>query len=152
MLAGGETSRQQGKGKGVRAVFAHPQHKAEYDVGLLRKQAGQWLKQLRLARGLSQRALAKQIEVEYYTFISALEAGRGRIPPNRYRIWAEALGMDVKDFVRELMRFYDPLTHEILFSDDAAANQASSAGISPAADDATQSAKDAAPDPAPRRS
>jgi hypothetical protein len=39
------------------------------------------------------------------------------VPPDRYRLWADALGVDAKDFVKSLMRFYDPLTFEILFGD-----------------------------------
>jgi hypothetical protein len=44
-----------------------------------------------------------------------LETGRGRVPPDRYRTWAAALGVDAAAFVRELLRFYDPVTFEILF-------------------------------------
>jgi transcriptional regulator with XRE-family HTH domain len=79
--------------------------------------AGSWLKRLREARGLSQRDLAKLVGAEYYTFISQLETGRGRIPPDRYCDWAEALGVSPKEFVRTLMRFYDPVTYAILFDD-----------------------------------
>jgi len=35
----------------------------------LRRDAGQWLKQLRETQGLSQRDLAEKVDVEYYTFI-----------------------------------------------------------------------------------
>jgi transcriptional regulator with XRE-family HTH domain len=70
---------------------------------------------LREKAGLSQRQLAARLDIEYYTFISQLENGRGRIPPDRYEDWAEALKVDVKDFTRELMRYYDPVTFRILF-------------------------------------
>jgi hypothetical protein len=53
--------------------------------------------------------------LDYYTFISQLEVGRGRIPPDRYEIWAEALGMNPSAFVKNLMRYYDPETYRILF-------------------------------------
>ncbi len=82
----------------------------------LRREGGRYLKELREARGLSQRQLAQLVGVEYYTFISQLETGRGRIPPDRYRAWADALGISAKDLVRNVMRFYDPLTYEILFN------------------------------------
>ena len=52
---------------------------------------------------------------EYYTFISQLETGRGRIPPDRYLAWAHALGVDKREFVRTLMSYYDPVTYSILF-------------------------------------
>jgi len=83
----------------------------------LRHAAGLWLKQLRKKQGLSQRALADKLDLNYYTFISQLENGRGKIPSNRYRSWAEALGVDVRVFVKKLMTFYDPATYRILFED-----------------------------------
>ncbi len=106
-------------------MYSHPQQRADHDVQKLRKDAGKWLKSLREKQGLSQRQLAEKVAIDYYTFISQLEAGRGRIPPNRYVQWAEALGLTPADFVRELMRYYDPVTHAILFGtaddDDGAA-------------------------------
>ena len=66
-----------------------------------------------------QRQLADRVGAEYYTFISQLETGRGRIPPDRYQAWAEALSLPPRDFVREILRFYDPITHAILFSENA---------------------------------
>jgi hypothetical protein len=48
-----------------------------------------------------------------HTFISQLETGRGRIPPDRYLIWAEALKIPPKEFVQHVLRFYDPVTYGI---------------------------------------
>jgi transcriptional regulator with XRE-family HTH domain len=81
----------------------------------LRREAGFWLRQLREAQGLSQRKLAEQVGAEYYTLIAQLEGGRGRISPDHYLQWAKALGVEPKLFVRTLLRFYDPVTHAILF-------------------------------------
>src|SRR5262245_64523107 len=81
----------------------------------LRNQAGIWLRKLRKSRGLSQQKLAALVGAEYYTFISQLETGRGRIPPDRYLIWARALEVDKREFVRTLMSYYDPVTYSILF-------------------------------------
>ena len=53
---------------------------------------GVWLKDLREQADLSQRELADKLSLDYYTFISQLENGRGRIPVHRYAEWAEALG------------------------------------------------------------
>lgn len=86
----------------------------------LRREGGRYLKELREGRGLSQRQLAQLVGAEYYTFISQLETGRGRIPPDRYLAWADALGIPAKDLVRNVMRFYDPLTYEILFDAEPA--------------------------------
>lgn len=80
---------------------------------------GQWLRTLREAEGLSQRELADRLNLDYYTFISQLENGRGKIPTHRYAEWAVALGQQPKSFVRELLRHYEPMTYQILFEDDA---------------------------------
>jgi transcriptional regulator with XRE-family HTH domain len=98
-------------------MYGNPQKRTSADVQDLRREGGRWLKDLREQAGLSQRELAAKVGAEYYTFISQLETGRGRIPPDRYLQWAGALGIDAKEFVRELMRYYDPLTHGILFGD-----------------------------------
>jgi len=86
-------------------------------MAALRKEGGAYLRQLRERRGLSQRELAKLIGVQYYTFISQLETGRGRIPPDSYRVWARALKVNCRTFVRSLLGFYDPITYEILFGE-----------------------------------
>ncbi len=92
---------------------------AEPESLTLRRQAGRWLKSKREERGLSQRQLADRLGLDYYTFISQLETGRGRIPPERYVDWAHALGMEPRQLVRTLMRYYDPITFELLFPEDA---------------------------------
>lgn len=98
-------------------MYSNPQKLSQSGVLELRQQAGRWLKELRESRGLSQRGLAAQVGAEYYTFISQLEAGRGRIPPDRYKAWAEALGVEPKTFVQTLLRYYDPVTYAIVFED-----------------------------------
>ncbi len=92
------------------------------ETGELRQAAGLWLKELREAAGLSQRELARILELEYYTFISQLENGRGRIPPHRYRDFARAMNVDEKAFVKKLLMFYDPVSYEILFNVGARAS------------------------------
>jgi transcriptional regulator with XRE-family HTH domain len=96
-------------------VISNPQKLADEDVAELRREAGQWLKRLREAKGVSQRDLAETVGIEYYTFISQVESGRGRIPPDRFRDWAKALGVPAREFVTKLMRYYDPVTYRILF-------------------------------------
>lgn len=99
-------------------MYVHNQKAAEADVQRLRREGGKWLRDLRTKRGLSQRQMAQEVGAEYYTFISQLENGRGRIPPDRYRAWAKSLGVPAPTFVYNLMRFYDPVTFEILFDKD----------------------------------
>jgi transcriptional regulator with XRE-family HTH domain len=96
-------------------MYSNPQKLADEDVAELRREAGQWLKRLREAKGVSQRDLAETVGIEYYTFISQVESGRGRIPPDRFRDWAKALGVPAREFVTKLMRYYDPVTYRILF-------------------------------------
>jgi transcriptional regulator with XRE-family HTH domain len=81
---------------------------------------GQWLKALRETEGLSQRDLADRLSLDYYTFISQLENGRGKIPAHRYAEWAVALGEEPKSFVKNLLRHYEPLTYQILFEAEEA--------------------------------
>jgi transcriptional regulator with XRE-family HTH domain len=100
-------------------MYGNPQRLNHADILDLRREGGRWLKQQRERLGLSQRQLAERVGAEYYTFISQLETGRGRIPPDRYDDWARALEMDSRDFVREVLRYYDPITHSILFEQNA---------------------------------
>ncbi len=83
----------------------------------LRKEGGAWLRSKREAAGLSQRELAARVDVGFYTFVSQIEAGRGRIPAERYSVWADALDMNPREFVRNIMAYYEPGTHQILFGD-----------------------------------
>lgn len=116
-------------------MYTHARHLDDPEVRELRRMGGLWLKELREKRGLSQRALAALVGTEYYTFISQLETGRGRIPPDHYLEWAAALGVPSAEFVRTLMKYYDPVTYGILFGGPPASHQpaqeASSAGETP---------------------
>jgi transcriptional regulator with XRE-family HTH domain len=91
------------------------QKRSNVDVQDLRREGGRWLKELRETAGLSQRQLAAQVGADYYTFISQLETGRGRIPPDRYLDWAKALNVPSKQFVQHVLQYYDPITYGILF-------------------------------------
>jgi transcriptional regulator with XRE-family HTH domain len=94
------------------------------DVLDLRKKGGKWLKSLRERAGLSQRELAARLGMKFYTFISQLENGTGRIPPDRYESWATALGVPTAEFVKQILAYYDPITYKILFSgENALSNQ-----------------------------
>src|SRR4029077_8585233 len=96
-------------------MYSSQQQISSPEVIELRKEAGLWLKELRGKRGLSQRPKAEEGGANYYPFISQLELGRGRIPPDRYLVWAEVLGVEPKFFVRNLLRSYDPVTYSMLF-------------------------------------
>src|SRR3974390_2390721 len=86
----------------------------------LRKRGGQWMRELRLQAGLSQREMAAQLGLDYYTFISQLESGIGRVPPERHAEWAKVLRIKPRDFVRTTLCYYDPITYRMLFGSSAA--------------------------------
>ena len=89
--------------------------KAEPQTKRLRKQAGTWLKELRARAGLSQIELAEVLGFKYYTFISQVENGFGRVPTESMDAWAKALGADPSAFARELLFYYEPELHRLLF-------------------------------------
>jgi transcriptional regulator with XRE-family HTH domain len=107
-------------------VYTHAQRRADPDVQELRKAAGAWLRSLREQKGLSQRDLANLVGAEYYTFISQLETGRGRVPQDRYESWARALDVNPRIFVKTLLNYYDPVTYRFLFDDEESRSGASS--------------------------
>lgn len=84
----------------------------------LRQEAGQWLRSLREGHSLTQRDLAERIGLRYYTFISQIESGQGRIPSEQYEAWARALEMEPREFVKTLMQFYDPHTYRLVFPEE----------------------------------
>ena len=71
-----------------------PFAKAGFEAKQLRKQAGTWLKELRAEAGLSQVDLAQRLGLKYYTFISQVENGFGRVPTESMEGWAAALGVN----------------------------------------------------------
>ena len=78
------------------------------------------MRELRLQAGLSQREMAAQLGLDYYTFISQLESGIGRVPPERHAEWAKVLRIKPRDFVRTTLCYYDPITYRMLFGSSAA--------------------------------
>ena len=91
---------------------------------VLRQQAGRWLKTARETAGLTQAELAEQVGLRYYTFVSQVESGLGRLPIETQGAWAQALGLNPGEFARTLLRFYEPELFRLLFGDDAARSRA----------------------------
>ena len=81
----------------------------------LRKKAGAWLQEQRKAAGLSQIDLAARLGLKYYTFVSQVENGFGRVPTDSMEDWARALGIAPADFARHLLQFYEPELSRLLF-------------------------------------
>jgi transcriptional regulator with XRE-family HTH domain len=80
-----------------------------------RRQAGVWLKDLRSRAGLSQIELAERLGMKYYTFVSQVENGFGRVPTDSMEAWARALDVNPSEFARQLLAFYEPELHRLLF-------------------------------------
>jgi transcriptional regulator with XRE-family HTH domain len=80
-----------------------------------RRKAGKMLKALREAQGMTQKNLADAAGIEYYTFISQLEGGYGRVPAEMYEQFAHAFKVDVKRFAQVMVYWYDPPTYKALF-------------------------------------
>jgi hypothetical protein len=102
----------------ISSMYIHSQDVKSAKTQDLRREAGKWLADLRKEAGLSQRELADRVGSDFYTFISQIENGKGRVPPDKYRLWAKALGVDAQEFVQTILRYYDPVTHSILFGDE----------------------------------
>ena len=82
-----------------------------------RIEAGEYIKSLRLAHDpkITQRALADKLKLSYYTFISQVETGTARVPPENLVGWAKALGVDPQEFAKKLLSYYDPHMHKAIF-------------------------------------
>lgn len=89
-------------------------HRAEHTKAL-RREAGRWLKSVREAAGLTQAELAGRVGLKYYTFVSQVESGVGRVPIDQQGAWAEVLGLDASEFARVLLQYYEPELHRLLF-------------------------------------
>src|SRR5262245_1816041 len=89
--------------------------KSAPDAKKLRRDAGSWLKELRGRVGLSQVDLAAKLGLKYYTFISQVENGFGRVPTESMEAWARALEVDPSEFARKLVSYYDPELYRLLF-------------------------------------
>lgn len=85
---------------------------------VLRQQAGRWLKGAREAAGLTQAELAERVGLRYYTFVSQVESGLGRLPVETQGAWAQALGLEPGGFARTLLRYYEPELFRLLFDSD----------------------------------
>jgi len=88
------------------------------DLQALRREAGRWLREKRDEARLTQRQLADGIGIDYYTFISQIEAGRGRVPPERYQIYAEVLKVDPREFATTMLKYNEPYIFSLIFGED----------------------------------
>lgn len=93
-------------------------NKESAEVLKLREECGAWLRGLREAVNISQREFAAALGLEYYSFISQIESGKGRVPTHQIKDWARILKVPPREFARNILRFYDPVNYALLFSDE----------------------------------
>lgn len=97
-------------------AFTNPQQGAGEEAKRLRKEVGVLLKEMRESVQKTQRDVANECGFDYYTMVSQIEGGKTRVPPAQIPAYAKALRIPVKDFAKTLMKHYDPLMFEILFT------------------------------------
>lgn len=95
-------------------MFKEQQASSE-EAKRLRKLGGSWLAKQRRMADLTQREVALKLGVAYYTFISQLENGVGRVPPDLYIPYARTLGMPSAEFTKRVLMYYDPFTYQALW-------------------------------------
>jgi transcriptional regulator with XRE-family HTH domain len=88
-----------------------------------RRQAGAWLKKLRMDAGLTQSGFAERLGFPYYAVVSQVETGRIRVPIQKLQAWAEAVGVDPTEFTKRLLSFYEPELHRLLYERKVRHNQ-----------------------------
>lgn len=82
---------------------------------LMRKRFGSHLRQMREEAGLTQRDIAAHLGYDYYTQVSQIERGLGRVPPEDIGTWAKLLKQDPKDFAKLVLYWTDPFIYQALY-------------------------------------
>lgn len=82
---------------------------------LLKQRGGQYLKQLREDAEFTQRELADKVGLKHYSFISGIENGNAVLPSDLYPIYAEVLGVPVKDFIKRMLMYNKPVIYNGLW-------------------------------------
>ena len=82
------------------------------DIKNLRKEgrlkAGRYLKQMREISGKTQREIAIAVGFQYYTFVSQIEGGHGKLPYDTWATYASVLGVTPASFANKLVECYTP--------------------------------------------
>ena len=86
------------------------------ELNQLRREAGEWLKTLREARGLSQNEMRRLVAPDRpTTFISLVENGHLCLTSDNFEKWAEVLKIEPQELARNLFRYYNPLVYQAIF-------------------------------------
>lgn len=84
----------------------------------LTAEAGAWLKSLREQKGISQAEMIKILGLKYRSDVSLIESGKSYLPPRLLRTYADAVGLDARHFVKQLLFYYAPVFYEIVLKDE----------------------------------
>lgn len=82
---------------------------------VMRKRFGAILKEQRETAGKTQRDVAELLSYDYYTMVSQIERGLGRIPPEDLVVWAAAYRQPLKDFAKSYLYWTDPYVYSALY-------------------------------------
>lgn len=82
-----------------------------------RRTVGAWIQHHRSDKDLTQKELGDLIGVGP-TAISAIELGRGSIPPERYEVLATVLGIPLETFGMTMLRYTNPWCYAMIFGKD----------------------------------
>lgn len=85
-----------------------------------REALGAYVRELRLARGLSGTELAHAVGLTNRQSISYIENGEQSVPPERIGAFANALKIPTADFARVVLRYSNPWLYAHLFGADEA--------------------------------
>lgn len=98
-------------------AYSNPQQGVDVqEVRRLRKKAGEILRHMRISIGKTQRDVAADLELDYYTMISQIESGKGRVPPTQIEAYAKSLKVEPRELAIRLMEFYDPINYDLIFN------------------------------------
>lgn len=80
----------------------------------LQLELGAYMRQLREAKGLTQREVAQLVNVTD-NHISDVENGIRKMSPERYLQFAKVFGVDPQEFGKRVLFHYDPFTYQTIF-------------------------------------
>lgn len=99
-------------------TYIHPKTGTAEIAERRRREAGQILADMRRSVDKTQKDIAKEIGIEYYTMISQIESGKVRLPPAQIIPFAQAVQTNRKKLAKMLLYYYEPEMYEALFDRD----------------------------------
>ena len=97
----------------TRPMFKRGEPTSTYRIAM-----GKWIKELRLAAGLTQKQLAQRVDMGWNTGVSAIELGRSPVPPDRLLAFADALEQDPRIFAAKVLSYTYPHAYALLLGAD----------------------------------